>query len=510
MTIAEIGLMTGAADHMMQFPAGTTFTPYSVLRNVSNAPLSLTPKLWWMESGAAHSAQLPSITLRAYETRGLDVSSMLAQFGPKNFNGNFNLVFDGEVRRGSLVMSSGSVDQTNTYVFEVDPRGVGESMSKTLQYWSTANGDDTMVSLWNPADEAQDFAFTLYFNGGHYVLPVHLEARETRSLNVSEVIQNQVPDADGNIIPPSVHEGTAKIAGIHAATEAILVAIQAGIYNVRKATCGLICAGCTGFAGVAVVANPFTVTAGGTQQLSFVATDGSGNMSSLLGSFSSSDTKIATVGTGSGVVTGVSAGSVSITATSNQQPLYIAYGCDKPEFFTCPKANLMASASGTVLQACPSSVALASSTTISLASQFPGLKTGVGIVASMQVSPATQPNGHSWNGTLIAESLVTATNTCAQWGVASCSAGAPFTVGTGGIAFGQVFAPTTNVFYDQHVATSSTSALSAPGAPSSCTQSCTQQYSCNGTTIGNFILVRTLTLGQIQGTPVTNVSETKH
>ena len=51
-TFAELGLMTGAADPMMLFPAGTTFTPYSVLRNVSDAPVLLTPMFWWMQGGS--------------------------------------------------------------------------------------------------------------------------------------------------------------------------------------------------------------------------------------------------------------------------------------------------------------------------------------------------------------------------------------------------------------------------------------------------------------------------
>ena len=53
-------------------------------------------------------------------------------------------------------MSSGSVDQKNNYVFEVKPYGVAESAAKELCYWSTSNGDDTMLTLWNPADEPQD------------------------------------------------------------------------------------------------------------------------------------------------------------------------------------------------------------------------------------------------------------------------------------------------------------------------------------------------------------------
>jgi hypothetical protein len=63
MTIAELGLMVGAADPMMLFPADTSFTPYSVLRNISDAPMVVTPTVWWMQAGTARSATLPSLTL---------------------------------------------------------------------------------------------------------------------------------------------------------------------------------------------------------------------------------------------------------------------------------------------------------------------------------------------------------------------------------------------------------------------------------------------------------------
>jgi hypothetical protein len=61
MAIAELGLMVGAADPMMAFPAGTTFTPYSVLRNISSTAVSLTPTLWWMQAGVAASASFRSL-----------------------------------------------------------------------------------------------------------------------------------------------------------------------------------------------------------------------------------------------------------------------------------------------------------------------------------------------------------------------------------------------------------------------------------------------------------------
>lgn len=316
---AEIGLMTGAADPMMFFPSGTTFTPYSVLRNVSDSPLSVSPTVWWMEGATAHTARLPEITLLPYQTHSMDVIPLLSAFGLKNFNGNFNLVFDGETRRGALLLASGRVDQTNNYVFEVAARGVKEGAAKSLQYWSTGNGDDTMVAIWNPADEAQDFSFTLSFADGHYVLPLHLEARATRSFNVSEIIQNQIPDAEGNTIPVSVHEGTAKIAGSHAENEHILVAIDASVYNVRKATCGNQCETCDGYTDSTVVVDGFSVEVNGTNQLNLVGTYNTGGQYNMNATWTSNANSVATVAGTTGLVKGIAPGSATISAISIEE-----------------------------------------------------------------------------------------------------------------------------------------------------------------------------------------------
>jgi len=272
LSAVQLGLMVGAADPMMAFPAGTTFTPYSVIRNVSAQPIPVSPTLWWMQGGAAASSQLPQFTLQPYETRSLDIVSLMASVGLANFSGNVNLEFGTQGQSG-LLMAAGSVDQSNTYVFEVASRGTVESTGKAVGYWSTANGDDTMVTIWNPADEAQDFVFRLVFSGGQYNMPVHLEARATRTFNVSEIVQSQLPDADGNIIPASIQQGSMKIIGNQADNQHVLVAEDSGIYNVKKATCsGNNCVTCDGWTSSQVAANPYAVGVNQTNQLHWTLT----------------------------------------------------------------------------------------------------------------------------------------------------------------------------------------------------------------------------------------------
>jgi hypothetical protein len=293
---AELGLMTGAADPMMHFPVGTVFKPYSVLRNLATQPVSVTPVLYWMQGGGALSSRLASINVAPLQTQSLDVPSLLALSGLKNFNGAVNLILEVQGPTGSALLASGSVDQSSTYVFEVVPRGVSESASKNLSYWSTANGDDTMVTLWNAADEAQDLVFTIFFSAGHYLLPVHLGPRATQMFNISEVIQNQIPDSQGNIIPLSVQEGSAKLSGTQGENQHILVSMDAGTYNVRKATCAYRCVNCNGATSWYIAANPFTTTVGGSTQLTFTSQWNTGHQYDRTGAstWGSSNTSVAT------------------------------------------------------------------------------------------------------------------------------------------------------------------------------------------------------------------------
>ena len=262
-TYAAIGMMGGEADPMMRFPAGTRFTPYAVLRDISDTPISVHPTLYWMEGSISHAASLPTVALSPYHSVTLNLASLIDAYGPKSFNGNLNVAFQYKGRIRALLVASGSVDQKNTYVFEVHPQLVGDSVAKAISYWSTANGDDTMVTLWNPADEEQDFVFRSFFSGGHYNFPVHLGPKATQAFNISEIIQNQVPDDEGNIIPASVHEGSAEISGPKGVNQHILVSIDAGTYNVEKATCTGFCLTCAGAVDSWVDVDPFAVAVGG-------------------------------------------------------------------------------------------------------------------------------------------------------------------------------------------------------------------------------------------------------
>lgn len=350
MTVAELGLMVGAADPMLKFPAGTTFTPYSVLRNISDAPITANPTLWWMANGTPQYADIPAITLGPHQSQLLNMTSILASAGLTNFTGTVNLVFDAPAKPGTLLFSGGSVDKANTYVFAIAPRGVQEGASKSLSYWSTGNGNDTMVTLWNPADEPQDFVFQVNYPGGHYDLPIELGARATRMFNMSEIIATQVPDDEGNIIPANVQEGSAVVMGSQGKPQQILLAVDAATYNVKKATCGTYCWVCDGYDGYIDLYLFGVGNNGGQTQEDFYGiwddnqweTDFTSD-----GQWSSSNNSIMTVSAGR--VTGHGLGKTDIWGLESTAPVYDPNTCS--DWATsCDQEGVEGGAQGTVFQ----------------------------------------------------------------------------------------------------------------------------------------------------------------
>jgi len=404
--------MTGAADPMMKSPAGTAFTPYSIVRNISDQPVSIALSLYWMEAGAAKAAQLQPLTIPPHRTRDLDAPSFLAMSGLKNFNGSVSLILDVKGDPRSLLMTGGSVDHKNTYLFEVMPTRIHEGIAKSISYWSIANGDDTMVTLWNSADEAQDFIFTLFFTGGHYDFPIHLGPRATNTFNVSEIVHNQVPDAEGNVIPASIHEGSARISGTFGTAQSILVSMEAGTYNVAKATCGTGCETCDGWVeGSEIDVSPLAMSVGGTDTVTFIVPFKDGTQRDYTSSttWSTNDTSIATVKS-AGVIKGVAVG--TFTAKAEGPDLTPGYVCCSPTGGCCnPPSPPAGTGPGTVASlTCTSSVTRGGTATCTVTPSSVTVTAWQFKDGSGNTVTRTQDVGSlTWSGVMVASGTVSVT-----------------------------------------------------------------------------------------------------
>ena len=233
-------------------------------------------------------------------------------------------------------------------------RKASRSFGKTAAYWTAANGMDSMYSFWNPTGSPEDFVVTLHYGDGlgQYTLPVHLAAQASTMIDVAMLKAGQTPDATGNPIPEMEEEGSIAISNPKGNAAWMTVVASGAFYNPHKGTCNCQCVYCVGYSGPDVAVDPFTVGVRGTNQLHAQATYGNGGQDDFTtsSSWSSNNRPVMTVGSSTGLVSGVSAGSGVITAFMPALVDYTGLYCPMGP---CPTTNYEPQASGTAPQPVP-------------------------------------------------------------------------------------------------------------------------------------------------------------
>ncbi|MCU1284096.1 MAG: hypothetical protein JWO13_446 [Acidobacteriales bacterium] len=323
MHFSSPGIMSGEQP-MMGFPKGTNFAPYAVIRNTSNKPLGITPRLYYMEGmGMAMdtmSATLPAITLSPLETRRLDITTVLRNLHLDKMTASLNLTFEGQMVGGDLLIANGSVDNTGNYVFEVAAQAESAGVRRAC-YWELENGSDTMLTVWNFGDQDEDLMVTFTYAGGAYRMPLHIGKKQFHMFNAGEIVQANVPDDKGNRFPASALRGAIMVENgddaefIHRPS----ITVTPQTFNVKTATCGAGCYDCMGPSDYTAVAN-FNAAVGDSMSLSAYGHD-SGSHPTLRNyttssTWSSNNTSIATIGTNTGVASLLSEGSDMFFAQS--------------------------------------------------------------------------------------------------------------------------------------------------------------------------------------------------
>ena len=128
---------------------------------------------------------------------------------------------------------------------------------------------------------------------------------------------------------------------------------------------------------------------------------------------------------------------------------------------------------------------------------------GIGIVAFMDVGPATQ----NFFNVQMKETISRTGGTC-NTSIPLCNGGSTFYVGYGETQWGTTFPEVPNQFYDNHGIYANYNMLQSFGQ-SSCTVICSQSYSCGGNVIGSFTITYSLNPGTVNGYAVTQVTAQK-
>ena len=264
-TLAGVGIMYGQQMATMGFPRGTKFEPYAVVRNTTSKQIQVSMTVLPANGGVGTEKPLGDMVLDAFETKQLDAG--LIRRALPDASGNINLTFSYTGMSGDLLFATGAVDQTGNYIFEVPIGGVSSSRGREVNYWSVKDGDDTMISLWNPTAAAETLNLTLYFAGSNgkisqYVLGVPLAPRAAANISLMDLIMSGHPDAKGNLIPRGITEGSLVISAASGRHDAATYVAAVAIFNAASATCWPNCTQCIGVCDIEASPGAYSIYVG--------------------------------------------------------------------------------------------------------------------------------------------------------------------------------------------------------------------------------------------------------
>jgi hypothetical protein len=346
-TMASAGLMAGVPDPMEGFPRGVSFSLYGFARNTGSTPIALQGLANYMDKAGPHSIPLASETLAPGQALNLHLdraARLPFQDGMVNVSYTYNAPC------GNLLLSTGSVDATGNYVFEVQAQAVGKTGGRVSTYWEAGRGIDTMYSLWNPSSEAEDLRVSIFYDqqGSVYQYPLHLDANASTMISMLELIRMGKPDETGQVIPAGARMGSLRITGPRAdLTVPMTLVMSGGVYNPVAGTCYGPCITCTGAVKSYFVPASFSVAVGNSTGFSFMIGYSDGSDWNYTSSATYSSNSYISVTAGS--IKGLAAGSTGFSASvSSGVPEYVTNFCLAGG--SCPTGGYGGGDTGTVTQ----------------------------------------------------------------------------------------------------------------------------------------------------------------
>jgi len=340
-SIHAAGLMVGKPSPTMQFPVDTTFAPYAILHNTSSEPRTIQLSVSDGSSGS-QPQNIATVTLQPNQAEFLDIQAQLDTAGFHSTTDflNTELSFTGQMQ--DLQVTQGSVDQSGSYVFDVAAQAAGKSAARLLCYWTTQGDSDTMMSLWNYTSKPQDINLTLYFQGGQYLIPLHLEANESANLDILSIIKSRAPDPNGNVIPSNITEGSAMVTSGTEDRTLFPIAISNAEFNVRNATCSPLCATCNGFVQFFIVGTTPNFYLGTSRQLQGIVVYNTGTeYSTTYGTWSSQSPSIVSMNS-TGMATANFVGTSNVSFLLDGVPVDAGSICSYTGNANCPIEDIEA------------------------------------------------------------------------------------------------------------------------------------------------------------------------
>ena len=196
-------------DPALAFPPGTVLRPQLFIRNTMGKPVDISIRLNWRNGGVTGKASGPSLHLAPYETRRVDVAALQTDgILPKDANwASVTLATNGAP--DEVVAVAASYNEALRYGAQT-PFSDQLSFRWTGSLWEYDAQHDSLITAGNGGTMPLLAAFTVYYNGGtqKYELEQTLQPDEQLWIDMGRLIHEQIPDKNGNVLPPDLASGS--------------------------------------------------------------------------------------------------------------------------------------------------------------------------------------------------------------------------------------------------------------------------------------------------------------
>ena len=195
-------------DASLAYPKETVLNPRLFLRNAGQNNLQVSATIHW-RSQSAEGTYNSAVSMKPNEVSTIDLG-LLQDSGaiPASANwSNVTLSYTG--KSADLVPVAVSYDSKQRYGLQ-SPFTEGTNRMFKGGMWHVDSTHDSLITTGNGGSETTKAQVSLFYDGGksHYRLEKILAPGQQLLLDVGQLIRNQIPDSDGNVIPPETMTGS--------------------------------------------------------------------------------------------------------------------------------------------------------------------------------------------------------------------------------------------------------------------------------------------------------------
>jgi hypothetical protein len=183
--------------------------PRMLIENTSDSGISARPKFFPATGDQGNPIELPEIILAPRQIADVDLRPLTEAAITRTDLNFVSVQVLNSGAPGSLIGGLYSTDKVKRLRYDVPLRDSGPMRSSTGSYpWRVDDDYRTIVNITNISDHTASFIVDIRYATGHYFVPAKdLAANGTATFDLRQLIREQKPDNQGNVIPLSTTGG---------------------------------------------------------------------------------------------------------------------------------------------------------------------------------------------------------------------------------------------------------------------------------------------------------------